>query len=281
MNAIPSQPLVIIGAPRSGTTFLCHALNQHPDIELTNEGRIFALMKQILAVQEKRPDLLDRGIQASFEGFLRRHSGLWIERFYREELGITARIWGDKHPPYADPTLLSGRDGAAPSEPQSGSCLRLIRDLVPDVKFIHIHRDPVQVAHSLVRKGWIGTMRDGLEIWRQYLAEITGFLAELPDEQQLTVGHAELLTAPDDSALAIAQFLGLAGHEAILGFLDRQRHTPTPFSEPVSDFSRPFGLRFDRAPVSLGPATELAARLGYAETASGSISRAGPDAPGA
>jgi len=261
-----SQPLVIIGAPRSGTTFLLHALNQHPEIELTNEGRIFALVKQVLAVEKERPDLLDRGVQAPFERFLRRHSGFWVERFYREELGITARIWGDKHPPYADPTILSGRDGAVPREPQSGSCLRLIRDLVPDIKFIHIHRDPVQVAHSLVRKGWIGTMQEGLEIWRQYLAEITGFLAELPDEQQLTVGHAELLTEPDDSAQAIARFLDLDGHEAILQFLDRQRLAPTPFSEPVSDFSQPPALRFSRAAMSFGPAAELAALFGYADT---------------
>jgi hypothetical protein len=259
-----SQPLVIVGAPRSGTTFLCHTLNQHPDIELTNESRIFAFVKHLLDVQSDRPDLVDRGIQTRFETFMRRHSGLWIERFYREELGITAPIWGDKHPPYADPTILSGRDSAVPREPQSGSCLRLIRDILPEVKFIHIHRHPVQVAHSLVRKGWIGTMSDGLEIWCQYVTEITTFLAELPDEKQLTLGHAELFTQPECSARAITQFLGLAGHEPIRHFLYEQRRRPTPFSEPVSDFSKPLALRFDHGAASLGVAAELAKLLGYA-----------------
>lgn len=79
-----SQPLVIVGAPRSGTTFLCHALNQHPDIELTNESRIFAFAKHLLDAQSARPDLVDRGIQTRFETFVRRHSGLWIEWFYTD-----------------------------------------------------------------------------------------------------------------------------------------------------------------------------------------------------
>ncbi len=34
-----SQPLFVLGSPRSGTTFLCFALNQHPLIRLTNERR--------------------------------------------------------------------------------------------------------------------------------------------------------------------------------------------------------------------------------------------------
>lgn len=265
MHGSVSQPLVVIGAPRSGTTFLCHTLNQHPEIELTNESRIFALVKQLLETQRNRPDLLDRAIQAQFEKFLRQHAGAWIERFYREELGITARVWGDKHPPYADPTVLSGRDGAEPRGPQSGSCLHLICELMPRVKFIHIHRDPAQVAHSLVRKGWIGTTQDGLEVWRQYLTEITTFLSELPGDRQLTLSHAELLGRPEDSAWAIARFLDLADHEPIQRFLLEQRARPTPFSEPVSDFSKPLELRFEDGAVSFGAAAQLAELLGYAE----------------
>lgn len=258
-----SQPLIVIGAPRSGTTFLCHTLNQHPDIGLSNESRVFALMKQMLEAQRSRPDLLDPGVQAAFEAFLRERAGSWIEQFYRERLGVTARIWGDKHPPYADPTLLSGRDGAVAREPQSGSCLRLIRELLPGVKFIHIHRNPAQVARSLVGRGWIGTLEEGLEIWRQYLTEITAFLAELPDEQQLTLGHVELLAEPDGAARALAEFLDLADRGPIRRFLLSQRVKPTPFSEPVSDFSKPLAQRWGGSAPALGPAAKVAAQLGY------------------
>jgi hypothetical protein len=43
-----SSPLFIVGSPRSGTTFLCSVLNAHPLIQLTNECRIFALLKDTL-----------------------------------------------------------------------------------------------------------------------------------------------------------------------------------------------------------------------------------------
>lgn len=53
-----SFPLFIVGAPRSGTTFLCSVLNAHPHIQLTNECRVFALVKEMLDVGGQRPDLL-------------------------------------------------------------------------------------------------------------------------------------------------------------------------------------------------------------------------------
>lgn len=61
-----SQPLMVIGAPRSGTTFLCNALNQHPDIGLTNESRIFAELLHRLQVAGTREDLVGKGVQGAW-----------------------------------------------------------------------------------------------------------------------------------------------------------------------------------------------------------------------
>ena len=260
-----SQPLIVLGAPRSGTTFLCQTLNQHQDIGLTNESRIFVQLKHMIEVQSARPDLLNEAFHASFAEFTRRHAGEWIERFYREGLGIDAPVWGDKLPSYADPTVLSGRRGATPNLPESGSCLRLIREVLPRAKFIHIHRHPALVARSLVRKGWIGSMSAGHEVWRQYVSEITGFFEELPKDRQLTIGHAELLIQPDQSARGIASFLGLPDAAPIFQFLRRQRSTPTPFSEPISDLSESYLTRV-RARAdhhALGAAAAWAERFGY------------------
>jgi len=262
-----SQPLIVVGAPRSGTTFLCETLNQHPEIGLTNECRIFAQIKHMIEEQALRPDLLAEEFQAPYLAFMRRTAGEWAERFYREALNIETRIWGDKHPPYADPTVLSGREGAVPNLPQSGSCLRLIREVLPRTKFIHIHRHPALVARSLVRKGWIGSLQAGHEIWRQYVSEIAGFFGELPEDRQLTISHAELLTQPERSARQVAAFLGLADSGPIRRFLCRQRQRPTPFSEPVSDLSESYLSRV-HARVdyhALGAAAEWAERFGYRE----------------
>ncbi|MFT4067018.1 sulfotransferase family protein [Paraburkholderia sp.] len=232
-----SSPLFIVGSPRSGTTFLCSVLNVHPLIQLTNECRIFALLKHTLEVGAQRPDLLGVGCRERFSGFSRRTLGPWVERFYREELGVTAPIWGDKHPSYADPTVLSGRTGSIARQPRSGSCLRLIRELLPQARFIHIHRDPRHVANSLVHKHWIGSIEDGIRVWEQYVSEIIEFFDEIPADRGLTVSYRSLIEDPHATAAGIGRFLDVADAAPISDFLVAQRRRPTPFSDPVTDIA--------------------------------------------
>jgi hypothetical protein len=260
-----SFPLFIIGAPRSGTTFLCAVLNAHPHIQLTNECRVFALVKEMLDVGSHRPDLMSTACRESFNAFGRRTLGSWVERFYREELDMTAPIWGDKHPPYADPTILSGRIGAIERLPRSGSCLRLIHEMLPQARFIHIHRDPGWVANSLVRKHWIGSINDGVRVWGQYVTEILDFFAEIPAEQALTIAYRNLVEDADTTIARIGRFLGLADASPMRHFLHAQRSTPTPFSEPVTDIADLYVVpptpTTDNALLAL--AEKAATQLGY------------------
>jgi hypothetical protein len=261
-----SYPLFIVGAPRSGTTFLCSLLNTHPLIQLTNESRIFMLFKEMLEVGGSRPDLLSTAHRERFIAFSRRTLGAWAERFYREELGVTAPIWGDKHPSYGDPAALSGRIGSIERLPRSGSCLRLIRESLPHARFIHIHRDPWQVANSLVRKRWIGSIEDGVRIWEQYVGEILDFFEELPAQQALTLSYRDLIEDAAATALRMGHFLGLADVSPISNFLALQRETPTPFSDPVTDIADLYLV--SRTPTSnpMPPVSEgrAATFLGYA-----------------
>jgi hypothetical protein len=261
-----SFPLFIVGSPRSGTTFLCSVLNAHPLIQLTNECRVFALLKDTLDAANNRPDLLSPACRERFSTFSRRTLGAWVERFYREELDITAPVWGDKHPSYADPAVLSGRTGSIEREPRSGSCLRVIRELLPQARFIHIHRDPRLVANSLLRKHWIGSVEEGIRVWEQYVREIIEFFEEIPADRALTVSYRTVIEDPDATAASIGQFLGLADASPISGFLLSQRRTPTPFSDPVTDIADlyviPDAAEGDTTLLDL--AGTAAARLGYA-----------------
>ena len=232
-----SQPLWIVGAPRSGTTFLTAVLNRHPMISLTNESRVFVLFKHILEQACANPEFVDVDHRERFTSFVKREAASLIERYYREELAVTTTIWGDKHPPYADPTVLSGRAGSRPVLPFSGSCLPLIREVFPTSKFIHIHRDPRDVAYSLERKGWTPSLADGMVVWRQYVDEIDRFFAGIEPENRLEVAYADLLDEVDDTAAALADFLGLADPQPIALFLHKQHGAPTPFSAPVRDLA--------------------------------------------
>jgi Sulfotransferase family len=238
-----SQPLWVIGAPRSGTTFLGAVLNRHPMVSLTNESRVFVLFKHILEDACARPEFLDEDQRERFTEFLKQQAAALIERYYRQELGIVTPIWGDKHPPYADPTVLSGRAGGRPLLPVSGSCLRLIREILPDSKFIHIHREPTEVAHSLERKGWVPSLADGMAVWRQYVREIDEFFSELAPENRLVLAYTDLLEEPDETAEALSSFLDLADPLPFALFLRAQHRAPTPFSAPVRDLGAVYGVR--------------------------------------
>jgi hypothetical protein len=232
-----SFPLFVVGSPRSGTTFLCSVLNMHPLIQLTNECRVFALLKETLEVGSHRPDLLSPVWRDRFTRFSTRTLGAWVERFYREELDIGAPIWGDKHPSYADPAVLSGRTGSVEHLPRSGSCLRLIREMLPQARFIHIHRDPRQVANSLLHKHWIGSIDDGMRVWGQYVGELIEFFDELPAPLGLTIPYRGLIEDPVATSASIGSFLDLEDPSPISDFLVSQRHAPTPFSDPVTDIA--------------------------------------------
>lgn len=231
-----SQPLWIVGAPRCGTTFLTAVLNAHPQITLTAEARLFVLLKQIIEVDCERPDLLDGDYRDGFKDFLKRRAGALIESYYRDTLGVDTVIWGDKHPPYADPALLSGRDDSRMREPHSGSALRLIDEVLPQSKYIHIHRSPEQVARSLVSRGWTPSVADGIAVHRQYVAEVGAFFSRIDGRRCLTLPYADLLERPDDAAASVAQFLDIDA-APIAAFLDAQRRNPTPYSQPVRNLT--------------------------------------------
>jgi Sulfotransferase family len=260
-----SQPLFVIGAPRSGTTFLVQLLNRHPAIHITNETRIFVLLKEMIEIRSRHQWLLETPYQERFATFVRRHAGAWVEQFYREELGISRPIWGDKHPHYADPMVLEDEAKRVPGAP-SGSCLTLIRDCLPRAKFIHLHRDPCRVVFSLAQKKWVGSIDEGALVWRRHVEECLGFSDALGEGQCLSIAYADLLQRPTQALSAIVNLLALPDVGEMANFLAEQRRNPTPMSAPVTDLGAPdtFSLQADVEARILELAGPAAARLGYA-----------------
>ena len=244
-----SQPLFIIGSPRSGTTFLVNILNQHPSIHISNETRIFTLLKDMIDFRSWCPGLLGPDYRAMFVNYARSHAGTWIENFYRNELAISEPIWGDKYPGYAriwgqkaSPDAIQtvasessqNHSGATPS-----SCLRFIRECLPTAKFLHIHRDPRHVAYSLHRRGWVNSLNAGVAVWRQRVEEVGKFLHEIESDSYHIIAYGDLLDHSDKVTNGIAHFLGLCEPASMLEFLIQQRAHPTPFRKPVTDLTMP------------------------------------------
>src|SRR5262249_11042290 len=130
------SPIIVFGAPRSGTTYLNKLLNEHPDVFIGHEIRLFAWVHDSLHVLTKQ----DRCLVACRDQFVRNLRAVYpqlLRDFYAANWPY-ARYWGDKNPHYA--------------HPDNTGCLNTIVELFPDAKFIHIIRDGRDVVSSLIRK---------------------------------------------------------------------------------------------------------------------------------
>jgi hypothetical protein len=220
------DPIIVYGAPRSGTTYLQEMLNVHPEVFISHETRIFAWLHHVLneATQERRFLVTSK---ETFIAYLRTELPRVVRDFYRS-LAAEARYWGDKNPGYPDRT--------------NGDCLGTIADLFPAAWFVHIIRDGRDVCSSLVRMKdpggapWVEF--DGAHLlWASLVDNGCEFGRSLPPERYLEVRYERLVT--DDIAVAreLFGFLGLDLDPAVEAFCLEQQRERTPFSNPARDLS--------------------------------------------
>ena len=155
----PIKPILIIGAPGSGTTLLYQTLCSHRDLAYITPNMLRAGILRhgrFLGDRRKALFILQNLIHRDYTSNLPQGDALWIKYFgdynymtendYSEEMAGYFRkkvlqvqnLWG--RPRLVDKTLLN--------------CfrVRLLNSIFPDVKFIHIIRDGRAVAFSILNK---------------------------------------------------------------------------------------------------------------------------------
>ena len=155
----PIKPILIIGAPGSGTTLLYQTLCSHRDLAYTTPNMLRAGILRhgrLLGDRRKALFILQNLIHRKHRSNLPQGDALWIKYFgdysymtendYSEEIAAYYRkkvlqvqnLWGRSR--FVDKTLLN--------------CfrVRLLNSIFPDVKFIHIIRDGRAVAFSILNK---------------------------------------------------------------------------------------------------------------------------------
>ena len=76
-------PFFVIGAPRSGTSYLVEVLNRHPDVVMTNETRVMTFLYRALHRWSKdRMALMTE--RTLFLSTFRRHVPDIVRDFYRQ-----------------------------------------------------------------------------------------------------------------------------------------------------------------------------------------------------
>jgi hypothetical protein len=212
-------PFFVMGAPRSGTTYLVEVLNRHERVLMTNELRLMTFLNRVLNRLPQDKWILMNG-RKSFLEHLKQEVPVMVERYY-ESLGASEDTrWGDKHPHYADPR----------TDPE---CLDLINDLFPESQFINLVRDGREVVASLMAKGW-ADLGEAMDVWSRHVKHADDFGRHLASDRFLTVRYEMLVNRPYETIDEVLRFLRIPASDRVTEFLRAQARQRTPFSEPTS-----------------------------------------------
>ena len=205
-------PVFVLGAPRSGTTFLGSCIGALPDVSYHFEPRVTkAAARQV-------------------------YEGAWPESRAAREFRRTYRL-----------LLMAAGDGGcrfAEKNPENCFIVPFLARTFPDARFVQIIRDGRDVAVSHAEKPWLaarsaGTGRRGRGgqawgpwarwwveperveefsrvtdttrtawSWRRFTESARHHLADLPSGRVLTVRYEEMVHDPDETARSVGSFLG-------------------------------------------------------------------------
>jgi len=200
--------LILLGAPRSGTTWLQSMLGSHPRIATPQELHLFSDYLHPLWTKWRRH--LDYPVSDRRTGL----SNCFTEEEFEDSLrGIVAQAYGN---------ILKAKPGASvvlDKSPSYASCATFIHLLVPEVRFVHLIRDGRDVVSSLVRagegwgRGWAPKTIQGAAVkWRDRVTASrelrTGSAA------YMEVRYENLLEASADVLMDVFRFLDLPYDEA-------------------------------------------------------------------
>jgi hypothetical protein len=200
------RPLFLVGALRSGTTLLGLMLDHHPSIAFPGE---FELAIDFMGPDGQEPDL------HAYHAWLRVH-----RHFIAHELAIDPKL------AYRElvASLLAQmrRTSRGPERSHLGVAVhrrfRCLLKLWPQARFVHLVRDPRDVAASLIVQGWAGNTYTGARLWKETEEEWERASAEIPAERRIDVQFEELATEPVATLERICAFIGVPYREEMLRY---------------------------------------------------------------
>ena len=205
MNSVfHKQFIIIVGAPRSGTTWLSNIINQHPDVVgIGREMKLFsAYIKPLVDAWDNEKFRLESGqwkqghpliwSQQEFDDFITDFICKTYIKFL--EIKPTATHILDKHPGYS-------------------ISIDLIMKYLPNVKFIHVIRDGREVVPSMMsankRIGFgYGKLNEAARHWRDSVVLCRGGASKYPDNF-FQVRYNELKNEGESVISELFQFCNL------------------------------------------------------------------------
>jgi LPS sulfotransferase NodH len=129
----------VFGAPRSGTTWLQKAIDAHPELTCLGEGKFLFMQRELAKACAQYSAFLDHYNRTMFgESFFAPIEGEEFKALYRRLIEIRIRTHGDP-----------GARRVGAKDPEHGTNLDFLTAAFPDAAYIHLVRDPRDVAVSM------------------------------------------------------------------------------------------------------------------------------------
>lgn len=205
MPPLQQPPFFLIGVQRTGSTLLRLMLNHHPEVACLHAFTSNILREEKEGGPPNEPALRKRlqqdrqyrneGVEAEpgldYHQQLERIYRIWCERFGqgRSVLGVTL------HFRYL-----------------------LAKEIWPEAKFIHLVRDPRDVAQSFINLGWAGNPWHATSHWVKAEREVEALRGVLPEGRILTVRFEDLVHHPQRELERICAHLGVTYDPAMLRY---------------------------------------------------------------
>ncbi len=212
---------MLVGCGRSGTTLIRNVLDGHPDLAVTHEAHFIGPMGS----QRNRYETSDGLDIEAFLDDLYRDSNFVRQGVDRGELHKVLAA----EPPatYADGVRSvfaayardQGKDLYGDKTPGSVTQMKMLADLFPEAKFIHIIRDGRAVALSYMERPEWGpsTAAEAAHHWRNRVLRGRRAGSELAG-RYLEVKYEDMVSNPEGTTRRMCDFLGLDYHEQMLNF---------------------------------------------------------------
>ena len=222
------EPFFIVGSGRSGNTLLRRILNNHSELFIPPETYVLGeSVRQYLRYPRIKWEDLVRLVLANFQ--LHRE-------FATFRLASLAPLLAELSAlPVAQRSLAAilhgffahyGSQDALPSfrwgdkTPINVFFLDELHGAFPRARFIHMLRDPCDVAHSYVVAGLCADVVSATDRWLRSVGAARAFGRRFP-ERYLELEYAELVNQPERAARAVAEFIGVDYEAGMLGLGDQ------------------------------------------------------------
>jgi len=225
------KPYFLVGAERSGTTLLRLMLSHHPQIAWCNEFEYtvdkisssgqFPQLNDYYEWLETHRIFQDTGFVIDYNlnypelmnSFLQQKQ----EEFKRQIVGATVHRNFDK--------LLI---------------------IWPKARFIHLIRDPRDVASSCVKMGWAGHVWFGVDRWLEAEKCWDRVKSLIFSEQYIEIFYEDLISNPEKQLSIISNFLGVSYDENMV-----EIDQTTTYSSPDSRFIKQWKNKLSKKEVQL------------------------------